>query len=173
MSTHRTTRADCAGECVLHDVIDGLVSVAIVGGAASDATMGRRAFLSRSALAAAAMALAACSGDGSTGPANLSLSVKLSDYSSLATVGGVALVTASGVPIAIVRTGQETFISLSRVCPHEGAIVAPNGTGTGFTCSRHGAQFASSGSWQGGQRTSSMRAFTTTYDAATGIITVG
>jgi cytochrome b6-f complex iron-sulfur subunit len=138
--------------------------------------MGRRLFLSRSALAAAAVALAACSGvglDGTTGPANVSLSVKLSDYASLATVGGVALVTASGTPLAIVRTGQATFVALSRICPHEGATIGSNGAGAGFTCPRHGAQFTSNGSWQGGQRTSSMRAYTTNFDSATGIITVG
>lgn len=153
-----------------------MVSVPLVSGNGTESAIPRRTFLTQGALAAAALALAACSAaglDSATGPTTLSLSVKLSDYASLATVGGVALVTSSGVPLAIVRTGPNTFITLSRICPHEGGIVSSNGTGNGFTCPRHGAQFNSSGTWTGGQRTSSLRAYATSYDSATGMITVG
>ena len=133
----------------------------------------RRAFLVRGAFAAAAIALAACGGAGSdaTAPSSVSLAVKVSDYPELASVGGVALVNASGSPLAIVRTGTSTFIALSRICPHQGATV--NTSANGFTCPRHGARFNTTGTWIGGQSTSSLRAYPTSYNESTGTITIG
>jgi cytochrome b6-f complex iron-sulfur subunit len=97
--------------------------------------------------------------------------VKVSDYPALATVGGVALITAGGSPLAIVRTGTNSFVALSRICPHQGAIVS---TGTnGFTCPRHGARFSSTGTWIGGQSTSSLRSYPTSYDDSTSTLTIG
>ena len=144
---------------------------------ASDAAtgIGRRTFLTRSMLAAAAVALAACGmgGDSPTAPGNLSGSVKVSDYASLANVGGVAVVSMSGSPVAIVRTGASTFEALSLICPHQGSTVGVNSGGTGFTCPRHGARFDANGTWIGGQPTSSLHAYATTYDSSTGTLTIG
>jgi len=46
-------------------------------------------------------------------------------------------------------------------------------SGSGFLCPGHGAQFNAAGQWVGGQRTSNMRSYSTTYDAAAGTITIG
>jgi Rieske Fe-S protein len=122
-------------------------------------------------MAAAAAALAACGGSTSvTAPSSVGLSVKVSDYATLATIGGVALVNANGSPIAVVRTGATTFVALSRVCPHKGTTV--NVTANGFLCPNHGATFNSTGTWTGGERTSNMRSYTTTYDSVTGTISI-
>jgi Rieske Fe-S protein len=122
-------------------------------------------------MAAAAAALAACGGSTSvTAPSSVGLSVKVSDYATLATIGGVALVNASGSPIAVVRTGATTFVALSRICPHRGTTV--NVTANGFLCPNHGATFNSTGTWTGGERTSNMRSYTTTYDSVTGTISI-
>ena len=133
----------------------------------------RREFLGRAALLAAVAALAACgmSADNPTAPGNVSGTVKVSDYASLATVGGVALVNVNGSPLAIVRTGDATFVALSRICPHQGATV--NQSGSGFQCPRHGATFTKTGTWTGGQPTSSLRSYATSYDSATGTLTIG
>lgn len=135
----------------------------------------RRAFLMRGALAAAAVALAACGGglsDGSvTAPSSVSLSLKVADYPALASVGGVALVDAGGSPLAIVRTATGSFVALSRICPHQGATVGTSANG--FTCPRHGARFNATGSWIGGQETSNLHSFPTSYDASTETLTVG
>jgi Rieske Fe-S protein len=127
----------------------------------------------RGAMAAAASLLAACGGDGGglTAPTSVSLAIKLSDYASLANVGGVALVSASNSPIAVVRTGTSSFVALSRVCPHQGGLI--NTSSTGFICSKHSARFNSSGTWTGGERTSSMRSYPASYDSSTGMITIG
>jgi cytochrome b6-f complex iron-sulfur subunit len=129
----------------------------------------RRSFVIRGACAC--LALAGCAiGDG-TAPTSLSGSLRIADYSALANVGGVALVSLSGSPVAIVRTGDSTFLALSRICPHQGATI--NVAGSGFQCPRHGAQFTLAGAWAGGQRTSNLRSYATSYDAATGMLTIG
>ncbi|MGH9422306.1 MAG: ubiquinol-cytochrome c reductase iron-sulfur subunit [Thermoanaerobaculia bacterium] len=136
--------------------------------------MDRRKFLSIGAYAAAVAALAACGAGGgtdSTSPGTLGATVKVSDYSTLASVGGVAVTTLNGTPIAIVRTGAATFITLSRICPHQGSTI--NQISTGFRCPNHLAQFDTTGNWVGGQRTSNMRSYVTTYDATAGTLTIG
>jgi cytochrome b6-f complex iron-sulfur subunit len=133
----------------------------------------RRKFISLGAYAAAAAALAACAVGGAsiTSPGSVGATVSLSDYAALASVGGVAVTTLNGTPVAIVRTSSTTFITLSRICPHQGSTV--NAVSGGFKCPNHGATFSSTGTWTGGQRTTSMRSYTTTYDAAAGTLTIG
>ena len=136
------------------------------------ARLGRRAFLSRSVLAAAAAALAACAGvDGLTAPSSIGSSITVASYPALESAGGVAVVALSGTRLAIVRTGTASFEALSLVCPHEGGSINP--TGAGFLCSKHGAQFDGTGTWTGGQRTTNMRSYPTTYDQTAGTLTIG
>jgi nitrite reductase/ring-hydroxylating ferredoxin subunit len=141
--------------------------------AASAPGIGRRTFLAQSAMMAAIAALAACSvGSDMTAPSlSGQTTINLSDQPSLANVGGVALVTISSSPFAIVRTGASTFVTLSRVCPHQGSTVNLNGNG--FLCPNHGAAFSITGSWMGGQPTNNMQSYATSYDATAGTITIG
>jgi len=132
----------------------------------------RRDFVMRAAAALAAVALAACGGDSATSPSSVaSTSFKLSDYPALASVGGVATVSISGVPLAIVRTSSTSFIAFSRICPHQGATI--DVTNNGFQCPRHGATFDKSGQWIGGERTSNLTSYPVAYDATAGTLTVG
>jgi Rieske Fe-S protein len=133
--------------------------------------IGRRTFVAQSTLMAVSALLAACGGADSTAP-NLGAgaSINVADYSALSTVGGIALATVSGARLAIVRTGTTSFLALSRVCPHQGGTIGVNGSG--FRCPEHGAMFDSTGKWIGGQSTSNMHAYTTSYDAATGILSI-
>ena len=137
--------------------------------------IGRRRFVSLGVYAAATAALAACSAGGSnsiTPPGTVGgATIKVSDFATLANVGGVAVTSVNGTPVAVVRTSVSTFITLSRVCPHQGTTV--NSTPTGFKCPNHGATFDTKGNWIGGQRTSNMQSYTTSYDAASGVITIG
>ena len=143
----------------------------------SDEIIDRRTMMTRAMFAAAAAALAACSvADLPTSPGSLApFTLKISDYSSLSDVGGVALVSAGDTPVAVVRTGTDVFVALSRICPHQGATIGvATGVATGgFLCPRHGAQFDLGGRWTGGQRTSNMRSYAARYDAAAGTLTVG
>ncbi|HEX4684512.1 MAG TPA: Rieske (2Fe-2S) protein [Gemmatimonadaceae bacterium] len=139
--------------------------------AAAEDGIGRRTFLVQSGILAAIAALSACSVTDSTAPnvpANSQINV--ADYPALATVGGVAVVSLGGAPVAIVRTSSTTFLALSRVCPHQGGIVQQSGTR--FICPVHGATFDLNGSWVGGQRTSSLHQYSTSYDATTNTLSV-
>ena len=133
-------------------------------------TIGRRTFVAQSTLMAVAAVLAACGADTTAQNLGAGASVNVNDYPSLSSVGGIALATVSGARLAIVRTGATSFIALSRVCPHQGGTIGVSGSG--FRCPEHGATFDSSGKWIGGERTSNMHAYTTSYDATTGILSI-
>ncbi len=134
----------------------------------------RREFLTVSAASALTVLLTnACGGSGGdagvlTGP--VSSSIQVSSYPALANVGGIARVDNGGTPIAAVRTGADTFAAFSLICPHRGCTVGINGSS--FRCPCHGATFASSGVWTGGQQTSGLAAFSTSYDSTTGTLTI-
>jgi len=145
----------------------------------------RRAFVSAASLAAAVAILEACGTSSPTSPAGGgtssptspagasggSITVSLASYSALSAVGGVARVDGgSGTPTALVRTGASTFVALSMVCPHAGSTIGFSGSG--WTCPNHGAQFATTGAWAGGQATSSLTSFTTVYDGAAGTVKI-
>ncbi|HZE08664.1 MAG TPA: Rieske 2Fe-2S domain-containing protein [Gemmatimonadaceae bacterium] len=134
----------------------------------------RREFLTASAAGAVtALLVAACGGAGDstapiTGP--VSLNVQVSNYPALANVGGIARVDNGGTPVAAVRTSDTTFAAFSLICPHFGCTVGINGSS--FLCPCHGARFASTGTWIGGQRTTNLTALVTSYDATSGVLTI-
>ncbi len=134
--------------------------------------LSRRVFLVRCGAVVASVTLAACALPGiPTAPNNVSLTLSLTDYPTLATVGGVAYVSAGNSPLAVVRTGSDTFVALSRICPHYGGQI--NSYASGFRCTVHGAQFDETGHWIGGQPTGNMRSYPTAYNASTGVLTIG
>jgi Rieske Fe-S protein len=119
------------------------------------------------------MLVAACGGTAdSTAPVigPVSLNVQVSNYPALANVGGIARVDNGGTPVAAVRTGDTTFAAFSLICPHFGCTVGINGSS--FLCPCHGARFASTGTWIGGQHTTNLTSLATTYDATSGVLTI-
>jgi Rieske Fe-S protein len=136
----------------------------------------RRAFLTAAAMAAVVAALDSCGVTGSGGLFSGSyggpFTAKVADFSGLGTVGGVARVDGgSGAPTALYRSGALTFIALSMVCPHQG--FAPlQITSSGYHCPNHGANFNETGAWIGGQATSALQLFATTYDASAATVTI-
>jgi Rieske Fe-S protein len=142
---------------------------------AEKARISRREFLAASAATAVtAILVTACGGAGDTTGVNnggsVSLDVQVSNFPALANVGGIARVDNGGTPVAAVRTAASAFSAFSLICPHFGCTVGINGTS--FLCPCHGAQFASTGSWIGGQRTSNLRSLSAKYDATTGVLTI-
>lgn len=135
--------------------------------------IGRRTFLVQSGILAAVAALAACSAaSDSTAPSvPANSSINVGNYPTLSSVGGVAMVSIGNAPIAVVRTSATSFIALSRICTHQGGIVSQSGSR--FVCPVHGATFDLNGNWVGGQRTSSLHQYTTSYDAAANTLTIG
>jgi len=159
---------ECAG-CGATDALRLSSAVALV-----EEGIGRRTFLVQSGILAAMAALAACgasTGDTTAPTVPANSSINLASYPTLANVGGVAMVSVSGAPVAIVRTSTTSFLALSRVCPHQGGIVQQSGSR--FVCPVHGATFDLNGTWIGGQRTSSLHQYATAYDAASNTLTIG
>jgi cytochrome b6-f complex iron-sulfur subunit len=115
----------------------------------------RRDFLTKSALAAAALVVLEGCGDGQIGPTIPHLSsggdpfvpvspavtVKLSEKPGLATVGTVVDI---GNQRALVRTGATTFLGLSRICTHQGCDTEVQNNQLACPC--HGSLFSASGS---------------------------
>ncbi len=164
---------------------DGRCGLGLEDGCGTDAADGgvsRRDFLSRSTRAAVAALLTTACGTGAdilaarnrTTAGTLGaggITLRLADFPALAQVGGIARADTSAGPIALVRTGTATVAAFSMICPHQGSTI--NVQGSGFLCPNHGAQFSASGQWTGGQPTSNLVSYPTTYDPATGLITVG
>ncbi len=141
----------------------------------------RRQFIAQTTLAAAAALLASACGDGEiggVGPAAPTvieddLVIRIADYPALQQVGGMARVaSAASNPIAVTRTGPNTFVALSLVCPHAG-YKPIDITSSGFRCPNHNAMFAADGNWVGGQRTRDLQSYPVAYDASTGTLTIG
>jgi cytochrome b6-f complex iron-sulfur subunit len=151
-----------------------------------DHCLNRRDFLTRSALAAATLVVAEACGDGQIGPAaprntgggdpNVPIggpvTVKLSDFPGLATVGTVVDI---GQERAVVRTGASTFRGLSRICTHQQCDVDVRNNR--FECPCHGSTFAADGTAIRGPNIDSppitpLRSLVVTVDQAAGTITV-
>ncbi len=137
------------------------------------AGVNRREFLTTSTALAITAALAAC-GDGiggsATGPSNVNATVVLANYTALGTVGGIAVISGAGTPIAVVRSATSQYRAFSLICPHAGTTVAISGTG--FRCPNHGATFNGSGAWTGGERTRGLSEFTVALNTTAGTLTI-
>ena len=157
--------------------------IIVAGGesAACESCVSRRDFLARVALYATAIGVvAACGGAGSdvTGVGTGALpggpvTIRVSDYAGLATVGQpVELRDANGrgLGVAAVRTGDAAFIALGMGCTHQGTKV--NISGHGFSCPNHGAQFSNTGAVTRGPASQPLYRHDVSYDATAGTITV-
>lgn len=133
----------------------------------------RRSFLAQGSLMAlGAMVVAAC-GDGNSGPSDpgtVNVTVTPASYPALANVGGIARISGTSTPIAVVRSSASSYRAFWLVCPHQGSTVGINGTS--FLCPGHGAMFSGTGAWTGGQPTSNLHEFTVTADSGAGTITI-
>ena len=137
------------------------------------AGVNRREFLTTSSALAITAVLAAC-GDGiggsATGPSNVNATVTLANYAALGTVGGIAVISGAGTPMAVVRAAATQYRAFSLISPHAGTTVSISGTG--FRCSNHGATFNGSGAWTGGERTNGLFEFTVASNTTAGTITI-
>jgi Rieske Fe-S protein len=146
--------------------------------ASDQANLSRREFVCLCGTGAGAALLAGCGITDSNfphPPESVSLTLTVGDYPALAAIGGVVLVAdTSGSPLAVIRTGGAgggggaEFLALSRICTHQGGRIDRNGSG--FKCTNHGATFDPTGTWIGGQSTTSMRSYPTSYDGQTLVI---
>jgi cytochrome b6-f complex iron-sulfur subunit len=136
----------------------------------------RRDFVSLATISAVTLALTACGAgtDAGTGPTSSgtgTFTVKPADYPALNVVGGAVKVRNSP-PVALVKTSGG-LIAFSLSCPHQGTTVVIDNDYTMF-CPNHGAMFSATGTWTGGQRTSSLVRLPVALDTGgTATITLG
>jgi Rieske Fe-S protein len=110
----------------------------------------RRDFL-KTVCGAAALALGpvlladdAIAADGIRRKANGQVVVTVAKVPGLARVGGTVLLgSVKGVPVAVVRTGPQTYRAIDLRCTHQGVTVAPSGNA--WACPAHGSRFSAGG----------------------------
>lgn len=148
--------------------------------------LNRRDFLTRSALAAAALVAAEACGDGQIGPPIVHVSgggdpniplggpvvVELAQKPALANVGTVVDI---GHQRALVRTSATTFLGLSRICTHQQCDTEVHNNR--FECPCHGSVFAADGSVISGPNIAAppntpLRQLAVTVDLQAGTVTV-
>ncbi|MBL0173067.1 MAG: Rieske 2Fe-2S domain-containing protein [Gemmatimonadaceae bacterium] len=134
----------------------------------------RREFLAQGSMVALGTLLISACGDGlsgsPTGPGSVRVTVSVSDYAALGAIGGIVRLNGTSTPIAVVRASTTAYRAFSLICPHAGTTISINGSA--FRCPNHGATFAASGAWTGGQRTTSLFEFTVVADTGAGTLTI-
>lgn len=100
-------------------------------------------------------------------PANFSIDLTESKYSSLTSVGGVVLAN----NIYIVRANQSSYIALSRICTHAGCSVDFNSSNSRFVCPCHGGVYDISGKVVSGPPPSPLAQYQTSLSGTTLTIT--
>jgi len=141
--------------------------------------MDRRDFLANSGLLAVAAVLAGACGDGQIGGTPTSpvagsdtVTVRPADYPSLASIGGIARLSGTTRPVALVRSSATAYRAFSMICTHEGTIINIVAGDRSFRCPNHGAEFSNTGQRTGGQQTTNLIELQTTADAAASTVTV-
>ncbi len=94
------------------------------------------------------------------------LAVTIADWPALANVGGVAgsVGSLNFNPIAVVRTGANSFAAFSLICPHAGFYVQVI-NGSSFRCPNHGSLFNANGTLAANSpiQTGSLQSMRVTY----------
>jgi cytochrome b6-f complex iron-sulfur subunit len=148
--------------------------------------LNRRAFLAKSAFAAAALiAIEAC-GDGQIGPPaprsvagdpllplGGPVTIKLSDFPALADTG--VIVDVPNKQRTVMRTGPASFLALSKLCSHQQCDIDIKGDH--YECPCHGSQFTATGQVTRGPNIASapigpLRNLKVTFDQAAGTLTM-
>jgi len=133
----------------------------------------RRTFIIKSSAALAGLAVLGAAGCASTTePIRAAFTVQLTDHPELANVGTITRVFSGGSPVGISRVGLASFESFSLVCPHEGQTIGVDASREDYVCPGHGATYDPTGTWIGGQHTRDLTRYTTTFDEASGTITI-
>lgn len=137
--------------------------------------LNRRAFLAKTAAAAAVLATGC--GNGEFGPAlpghhapQGAVTIKVSDFPSLVSTGVLVAVAPER---AVMRTGATTFLALSTVCTHQGCDADVVDNGTIVSCSCHGSRFDKNGNVLNGPAEQPLPQLATVYNPQTDELTIG
>jgi Rieske Fe-S protein len=149
----------------------------------TDTSISRRQFCAGTAAAALATIFSGCSGS-STSPSGGNPGIPLAKVagqfasnavkvtvggSSLASVGGAALVESVAGVFLVARTSDAAFSTIEAVCTHEGCTVS-GADGDIYVCPCHGSRYDRSGHVVGGPAKASLRQYASTF--TDGVVTI-
>jgi Rieske Fe-S protein len=146
----------------------------------------RRDLVTGLGLAAAAALLGACTdGDGGDEPgpdagdptggvtmcgAALCVAISAPENAPLQSVGGSRVITTATEKLLVVRTSATELAVLTAICTHAGCTVGYSGDR--ISCPCHGSQFSLSGAVTRGPAARSLARYSSTFDAATQVLTI-
>jgi Rieske Fe-S protein len=113
-----------------------------------------------------------------TGTGGGSATANISDMPELANIGGAAKRSFSGknndMPVIIIKTAQDQFLSLSSTCTHQGCEVNLPAEGSSIIeCPCHGSQYSKQdGSVVRGPASRRLQRFDNTFDSTSKILTI-
>jgi len=93
--------------------------------------------------------------------------INISDYPSLASTGGYAMITKT---VIVIRKSSSKFIALSTICTHKKCDVEYDGTG--FECPCHGSTYDKTGKVTNGPATKSLKSYKAVYDSDENTLTI-
>lgn len=112
----------------------------------------------------AACGMVSCSDDDAPAPASgvdFTINIEDAAYSNLKTVGGSIIKD----NLIIARTGTNTFIALSKRCPHEGVTVTYDHPNSQIVCYAHNSFFTTSGSFIKGPANKGLSKYNTSFNS--------
>lgn len=116
----------------------------------------RKVAFSSSVLLSAPFLFSACSDDDDDmldGPVTIDLNDE--NFSSLQTVGGFAYAG----DIIVIRSGENSYTALSKICTHESCTVSYNHSSNQLPCPCHGSVFSVSGDVINGPAQASLKVY--------------
>ena len=102
---------------------------------------GRREFLIKSLLVAGGLVLTLKSTASAGGMVVDDLVVPIGSDSPLSKVGGFQVVDSAAGKVAILRTGDSSFVAYSAKCTHKGGLIEYDAAKKEFACPKHGSTF--------------------------------
>ena len=96
-------------------------------------------------------------------PNEITIDLTSADYSNLGTVGGYAYKD----DIIIFRTGESTYMALSKLCTHSQCTVTYSHANGNVPCPCHGSVFTTSGQVTNGPASTNLKKYTVVLDGNT------
>ena len=93
--------------------------------------------------------------------------INISDYPSLSSVGGYAMITKT---VIVIRKSSSKFIALSTICTHKKCDVDYDGNG--FECPCHGSTYDKNGKVTNGPATKNLKSYKVTFDSDENTLTI-
>lgn len=93
--------------------------------------------------------------------------IKLSDYPSLQSTGGYAMISSK---VIVIRVSNSKFVALNIVCTHKKCDVEYDGSG--FECPCHGSTYNKYGKVTEGPAKKNLKSYKTTYNAEEQTVTI-